>query len=365
MNRNIVYIDEAGNTGSRLIDVQLFLSMVCIGLPINNLANVSLFLDELKLRENIKILHAKNLRSWRRSRIAKELLEKLMEEQMSFFISINEKKYVISTFIENDFFDPVFNDNCDNSWTHPEGKRDRADLIFQNLSDDALNDCAHLFHKGDRGEQALILVRDCLEGTYLYEYLQGLRINELEEMIKEQNCNPSSYSDKKGVLMSPNFFSMLGLLSKIEYHYREAINEEVEIIFDSSPQFDSSFITFFSLLKNATPTYIYNSNLSIPNVYGYTHLNRFKCLKSSDEPLLQITDVIVTSINDLFQKIAREKEILELEDSERFLLWFIYQHWQNFDNRFCDYVVSTGVLKKFWDTLVKNAHSDRLLESQS
>ena len=357
MSGNIVYIDEAGNTGSRLIDDQPFLTMVCIGLPMNNLANVTAFLDDLKKKEKIQILHAKNLRGWRRPRIAKELLEMLMEKQMNFFIGINEKKYVIATFIEDDFFDPVFNSNCDNSWTHPDGKRDRADLIFQHLSDEAFKECAYFFHKGERADEALVLVQNCLAGTYLQEHLKGLRINELEEIIKDQNCNSTNYTEKKGVLKSPNFFSMLGLLSKIEYHYREGINEDVEVIFDSSPQFDNSFITFFSLLKNATPTYVYNSNLSIPNVYGYTHLNRFRCLKSSDEPMLQITDVIVTSINDLVRKIAREKELQELEDSERFLLWFIYQQWHKFDNRFCDYVVSTEVLKKIWDTLVKNAPS--------
>ncbi len=355
MSKHIVFIDEAGNTGSRLIDEQPFLSMIGIGLPVDHIQNVLDYLDKLKSREKITRLHAKNLRDWRRHRLARELLEILMEEEMSLFVGICEKKYVISTFIEDDFFDPVFNDKCDNSWTHPNGKRERANIIFQCLSDEASNICAHLFHKGENGEEAYKLVLKCLKDTYLYDYLDGLRIAELEELIRELNCNLTEHSRKKGVLKSPNFFTMLGLLSKIEYHYRESINEEVGIVFDSSPQYDSSFITFFSLLKNAKSTLIYNSNLTIPNVYGYTHLKEFRCVSSESEPMLQIADVVITSINDLMRKLVDVNKPPLLEDSERFILWLIYQHWQEFNNRFCDYVMSNAQMKKIFDSLIKNA----------
>jgi len=354
MSKHIVFIDEAGNTGSRLIDEQPFLSMIGIGLPVDNLQSVLTYLDKLKSREKITRLHAKKLCHWRRHKLARELLEMLMEEELSLFISICEKKYVIATFIENDFFDPVYNDKCDNSWTHPNGKSERANLIFQCLSDEVSNACAHFFHKGENGKEAYKLVLNCLKDTYLYDHLVGLRISELEEIIKEINSNPTEQSRRKGVSKSPNLFAMLGLLSKIEYYYREAINEEVGIVFDSSPQYDSSFLTFFSLLKNAKPSLMYNDK-AIPQVFGYTHLKELKCVSSESEPMLQIADVVITSINDLMRKLVSAKKPISLEDSERFILWLIYQHWQKFDNRFCDYVVSTAHMKKIWDTLVENA----------
>jgi len=261
---------------------------------------------------------------------------------------------VIATYVDDDFLDPAFNDRCDNSWTHPTGKRDRADLIFQCLSDEAGDACGHFFHKGEDGTKAFGLVLECLKGTPLFEPMAGLRIDELESLIKDLNCNPTEHSLKRGVLKSPNFFTMLGLLGKIEYHYREVINAEAEVVFDSSPQYDSSFTAFFSLMKKAKPT-VLDFGKEIPQVFGYTHLKEFRCESSEANPILQIADVVITSINDLMHKLSLASAPPVLEDSERFLLWMIFQHWQQFDNRFCDYVMSNQQHRRIWETLVTNA----------
>jgi len=353
-DKHKIFIDEAGNTGSRLIDSQPFLSMVAIGLPENRLTHIISALEAMRKRERIAgELHAKSLRDWRRTRIARELLEVLMKEEMSLFLGICEKHFVISTFIDDDFLDPAYNDKCDNSFTWPFGKRERASLIHSKLSEEAAQACSNFFQKGEGAESALALVIECLKGTPLHELMLGVKINELEETIRDLNCNPTEHSMKRGVLKSPNFFTIMGMFSKIEYHYRFGLVADAEIIFDSSPQYDSSFISFFDLLKKANPS-ILGIGREIPHIFGYESVKQLKCESSSSEPILQIADVIATSINDLMTKLAASPEPPYLVDDEIFLIWLIFQHWHEFDDRFCDYVMSDFMFKRMWGTIVAN-----------
>jgi len=97
-----------------------------------------------------------------------------------------------------------------------------------------------------------------------------------------------------GVMNSPNFFSFHDLMNKIEVFYGQR-NETVELIFDSSPQFNRSYELAFERMKHGRPS-IYEFPGKIPLVVGYQYIERFKTGDSAHSSLLQCSDIVSSAI---------------------------------------------------------------------
>ena len=354
-------MDESGNTGSDLLNLkQPIFTFVGIGINHENMVEILNEIEEIKRNHNIDVnrqLHAKKINEKTRNLISKEIVDVLIKNNFSLFFSIAEKKFVIATYIDSEFFDPAYNEKCDNTWTYPsEEMNKRANFFYSHLSDETLYVCGKVFQDGSNIKEAYDLVKADIHGkSYdidLYNILQGVEshLNEIAEIIKSQNSSENVLGASAGVLQSPNFFSFCGLINKIEQYYTTIGNNETELIFDSSRQFNRAFINIFEKYKNAEKT-ILQFEEKFPLVFGYESLNRFRYEKSQNSIFLQLSDLIATSLKNVVQKIYFDDGTAQYNDFEAFMLYLSMSHYREFGNIFCDFVISDDLISKLLRTM--------------
>jgi hypothetical protein len=351
MERALVFMDESGNTGSKYSDLaQPVFTFGAIAVDEEMLNDAENRFVSIKKNHNYSvesIIHATRLSDRNREKLTRAVLSIIFEQGLWPFAVISEKRFVIAAFIEDDFFDPVYNSSCDNSWTHPEGKRERANIIYECLTNETYKACCETFNTGEKIRYAYESISHDLEINsiknqqchFLSEKLKGAedQLNQLAEIISTLNSNKAKLDRPAGVVKSPNFFSFLGMLQMLENHYIGTGDRMVDIIFESSRQFDQSFEEFFGRLKNARKSVLYFKN-KLPMHFGFEALENFITASPKNCILLQAVDLVTTSINKLMIKILNGQTILN--DFEIYLLFTILHISDQFERRFFDFVAS-------------------------
>ena len=72
---------------------------------------------------------------------------------------------------------------------------------------------------------------------------------------------------------------------------------------------------------------------------------------SQNSVFLQLADLIATSVKDVIQKIYWDTGDKHYSEFESFILFFIHEGWQRFDDQFFDFIMSTSLTKKMVTTL--------------
>jgi len=259
------------------------------------------------------------------------------------------------TYIESDFFDPVFNDKCDNSWTYPLDDRvENANFLFKHLSEESLRACGKFFSTGEDIKKAYkLILRDIKDKKYklpLWEILHGAEphLDELEKITKQV------LSDQK-TIHAPNFFTYTGLINKIEHYYSNVKKRKCNLIFDSSKEFNLAFLNAFNTMRKAKRTALLFPQRRIPLIAGYKAVLSFKAESSKDNIFIQCADLLASGINRVMTKILIYGENAPLSDAELFILVLVFFHWKDFDDVFCDYVCSGELLFRMYQTLSRNS----------
>lgn len=365
MARFTVYVDESGNSGSNFLDhEQPIFTLVGLGIDHEKMVPILLKVEKLKKDYGInsnQTLHAKNLRKFRRINLASELLNLSLDYTLGLFLIIVEKQFTIATYIDNEFLEPGFNDKCDDRWIHPlSGKNERANFFYNNLSQEAFEVCGRAFKTGEDFRKAYELIRrDIKEKSFkndLYNTLEGVEPNlsKLSNVIASINSKNEKIYSVSGVAKSPNLSSFISLLNKIELYYSLFEGSEVELVFDSSRQYDKAFEFWFNGLRDAKKNSI-NFTGRLPIRFGYDYLKKFRTESSTNSVFLQMTDILATSIKDVVQKILKDDGREKYSEAEYNLLFFINQHLLSFEGQFCTYIVPDKLLEKFAKTQMDTA----------
>ena len=103
------------------------------------------------------------------------------------------------------------------------------------------------------------------------------------------------------------YHPIISLFSSIEYIARLGGLENVELVFDSSRQYDSAFQEIFEAFRDADPgvTNFPNGNQMF---YGFEGLKDFRAANSKDEALIQAADLLVTSVYRYAMNVFTGKE---------------------------------------------------------
>ena len=352
MTKHTVYMDESGNTGANFLDeTQPILVLIAMGVPHGSMTNILLRLDEVKNEYGYSVdhaIHAKNIDKRIRASLCQEVLNLLIEHDFSLFVSVSDKKYVLATLVYDNFFDPVYNDHCDATWTHPSPLKPlRAEFIYNCLSDDAWQACGQAFRNGDHMQEAYDLVLDDIKNKTcdidLYPILQGAKvhINKLATTIASSAKADPNIGAPAGVSNSPNFIAFCGLTNKIEQYY-SALGHRVTITFDHSRQFTGSFSHIFKHLRDAKSIQ-FEMPGEIPLQLGYDSLNRFDADRSRQNSFLQLSDLVATSLMDCLLRAYRG-DALSLD--EALLLFFLMEYRDNFRERYSDFLVSSSFVRR-------------------
>ncbi len=313
MQSSKVFIDESGNTGDDLLNLdQPIFALVGVGVDAKAERKVKSAIVNLRKKYCIakgQELKGQRLLRGRKKWLIKDLADAIFQSDGMVFLVLVEKRFNVCSFIVDDLFDPAYNDNCDNSWTHfrPE-KIQIAEIFYDHLSGETLRLAAQFLRSGqgitELFERLLHELRSVNYSIPLAQTVSGVRshLEHLSAVVASISGANQDIEVASGVMNSPNYFSFFDLMNKAEFFYSQR-RARARLIFDSARQFDESFAAAFRRLKRARRAVLYERPGSIPFILGYRAIRDFTTASSNRTPLLQCGDLLATGIAQTVKKI--------------------------------------------------------------
>jgi hypothetical protein len=244
-----------------------------------------------------------------------EALNVAFENECYIFLTSLEKKFMIAGKAVEDLFDPLYNNKTTDKWTHPiQIKKDIADHFFNHLSAETMRIMGEAFQIGEYSK-ILISYNSIKEELKvipfqipLLELLEGVEEN-LEELSKDKLNSEIGFRDdsgaRPGVLNSPNYTTFFGLLNTLEGFFRQSLfsENEITLIFDSAAQYDKAFSYIFETIAKSGPSKLFlNERTTL--YFGFKKIKKFDVANSASNVFLQLADLVASTINQLFRKVA-------------------------------------------------------------
>ena len=287
-----------------------------------------------------------------------DILNIILERNYIPFFTILEKKYMVCCRIIEDFFDPMYNSNTDNSWTHPSSlKTEIADFLHETLLDETIKLSSVAVQKGSlehvssafgcicrdiKGKQFKLDIQTIISGALPHlESLSKSKIDAEEDFKRK-------FSQASGVLHSPNLTTYFEMINRIENFYRGSQHGTATVVFDSAQQFDLAFANLFTLISKSDANKELRLEGKTPIMFGFKHLTSFKAEDSKQNVFLQFADTIASSINALFNKIAASDSSTKFSEFESTLIALIYKLTEM---GYGDWIISAKVKKQFGNAI--------------
>jgi hypothetical protein len=368
MGNYVVFIDESGNAGANLIDKeQPFFTLVGMSFSPHEMEAIEKELIELEkysgLPEGTEIKGSGAIKGDFADYVMPSI-DILLSKSSSIFWSVIERRFMIAGIIVDNLYDYVYNDAVSKEWTFPTKKRqDLANHFYNFLSEESLTLAASALVKGDANEtrQLIALINKDLEN---HRVLDGFDViaalsgatSHVDEMcsviasVTSRDRNDPLRSGK-GTVSSPNFTAFFEMLNRIEDYYRGEADVSVELVFDSSSQYDAAFAHLHQLLVNSEP-----GELRFPGrppiLGGFRCIKSFQPADSKTHPLLKSADLFAAGVRMVFELFANQSPPPEINKSLTYFLGFIVT---NLDTPLYNYVVSDAIWKKIFPTAKKYA----------
>jgi hypothetical protein len=370
MNKqHIVFFDESGSAGANYLDDQPIFTFAAIGLEQSVLKTVEDKFRSLKIERGFKpeqeLKGAKIITNRNHVLIKKTVEMLLLEGGAYFFVNVIERRYAMSIFIVESFFDPFYNKLFDNTWTYPLPIKEKlANHFYEHMTADTVKLVAQALIRGEEeGFSQLLssLIADLRNHRYLGNFdvirgLEGVRssLGELAKVTQQvyEAETSSPLRHQKGTIMSPNMSSFVALIMRIEHHYSSIPNQKVNLVFYSSKHFDQSFEDIFKLYKNAESTRIAFPGKT-PLILGFTSISDFVVETTLNYPLLECADYIATGYRSVFELALSSAQPSKVNDTLTLFLGLATNVIKT--PSFLNFVVSDNLVKRLGATLLKYA----------
>ena len=313
------YVDESGNSGKNLIDIkQPFFSLGCVILDDSKLDDVKKYLDNIpnSFRDEKGEIKGNNIACYDQSlalQIISEFIPQIVE---IFFFSVLEKRFMIAGQIVEIFFDYVYNDKTDASWTYKsETKIKLANFFYDTLSNETLEDIHSAFLSAD-SEQIQKIFRQIIkeiEGVdYDFDLVSTMlgaerHIESLAKSLSSVNAkNTIAKGVPKNTINTPNVTTFFELIGRIE-KFLEYKNLEGKLVFDNSEQFNKVYNELIAKMIKAPRKRV---PISAQEYFqaGFRYLIDYEVKESKDSLGLQLTDLLTSIINHVFSKIIFKQD---------------------------------------------------------
>lgn len=300
------YIDEAGNTGDNLLDLQqpLFV-LAAVSIPVDKLSRAENVREAhfiaVKEKEEVEIKATKWYKAPKKQLAMTLLLQELQVLGAKFHLVVTEKRYMIVGWAVNTFFDYANVGSDDTSFVNDGYKRRAtADHYDQNCTDEELAVVGQALRNPTREgylhaidilrrrapEQSSVNILNCAERN-------------VDELLSVETNHDELFGDS--VFHTPNLTSLHALGNMIAQMCKED-DSQTSFIFDDCSLCNKAFLELYKIDSNV------KEDFSIPTIPDhFTWKDRvlsFKTANSKSEPLLQTADVLATCSDKLLQKVA-------------------------------------------------------------
>lgn len=308
MKRYKTYIDEAGNTGDNLLDLKQPLFVLgAVSIPMEKHTQAELVREAhflaVKEKEETEIKATKWYKAPKKREAIKLMLDELEKLGAEYHIVVVEKRFMISGWAVNTFFDYYNVGSDDMSFVNDAEKRKFvADHYEQNCPDEDLTVIGKALREPTREsyQSAIDALRRNAPEQSSKEILDCAERN--VDRLLEVETEPNEMF-AENVFHSPNLtgFATLGnLVAKM------CLDEQGEtaLIFDDCNLCNEAFPKLFDIFKNV------EEDIQIPGLpLIYTWKNRILSVQkglSHAQPLLQAADVLATSTDKVLQKCRED-----------------------------------------------------------
>lgn len=323
MKRYVTYIDEAGNTGDNLLDLQQ---------PMFVLAAVSVPIERMKEAEKLRLTHFLAVKEkeeteikatkWYKAPKKQQAMTLLLQEMQTigaqYHLVVVEKRFMIAGWAVNTFFDYANVGSDDMSFVNDGDKRKAvADYYEQHCTD-----------------EEMMIVGDALRHPSREAYLQAIDV--LLHHAPDQSCidiltcavknvddllaveTKSDDMFNGSVFHAPNLTALAALGNMIAFMCKEE-NAQTSFVYDDCSLCNSAYHELYKIYSRI------EKDFSVPTMPDhYTWKDRVLGLstaKSQEQPLLQIADILATCTDKMMQKVG--KGVVDFSAFERSLLMLL------------------------------------------
>jgi hypothetical protein len=369
-DKHLVFIDESGSAGSNLLDNQPVFAIVGIAVREKMVQPITDAIGELKnqfgVDSKLEIKGAELIRS-KGNALMRQISELVLAEGLPIVAVVVERRFMITALLVDDFFDPVYNDRVGNEWTYPTPIKSRlANHFFNHLSNNTINLVGRALTSGNQNaiEQVISSVeRDLdafriLDGLDIVATIQGAKnhVESLSQVIQAITRRRSNLPIRtaKGTIKSPNVPAFFDLIMRVEFLYESIPNVDVELIFDSSSQFNQSFSDLVTAGITSGPTKLIFPDY-IPLTFGFQSVKSFSIASSDSSPLLQLADFYATGIRRTFDLCLLQNQPDTLNAAGQFYLGFIANILLS---DLYNFIISDRLTSRLWMTFQKYVQTE-------
>lgn len=300
------YIDEAGNTGDNLLDLnQPLFVLGAVSIPMEKLTKAEQVREAhflaVKEKEEAEIKATKWYKAPKKQQAMTLLLQELQTLGAQLHLVMIEKRFMIAGWAVNTFFDYANVGSKDMSFVNDGNKRrSTADYYEQNCTDEELSIVGQALRKPTK-EGYLCAIEILIHKAPEQSSVDILRCAErnVDELLVEETRPDDMFGDK--VLHTPNLTSLHTLGNMVACMCKEE-NAQTSFVFDDCCLCNKAFLELYKVDSNI------ERDFSIPSIPDhFTWKDRvvsFGTANSKTEPLLQTADVLATCSDKLLQKVA-------------------------------------------------------------
>jgi hypothetical protein len=142
----ITFIDESGNTGEDLNSTdQKYFALGAVTIPVAAIEACStafeVAFDTAREKEETEIKATKWVKSPKKRKAMRSILECVRDHGASFSLVLIEKRFMISALVVDDFMDSAYNDTEDYTWvSDSEEKKTGAEYFYEHLPDEVVRE---------------------------------------------------------------------------------------------------------------------------------------------------------------------------------------------------------------------------------
>lgn len=324
MKQFTTYIDEAGNTGDNLIDHQQpFYVMAAVSVPDDKKTVMELILHEkfesVREIEEKEIKGTKWVKATNKQPALKNIIYDLLDNGGDIHIAIVEKRFMIAGMAVNTFFDYASNHSQNQSWMcSPQKSIDAANHYYHECTDDELIKIGKTLRRPTfegYSEAVAILKARALnrERIEMLSYTES-NLKEIYDFESEPN---DLFNDS--VFHSPNLTSFHCVGNMLARMCRDS-QRITSLVFDDCALCNDAYKKTFEMFSKADRDVEWpNGKEVLTWKYSITGL---QTAKSDVVTLIQIADVVASSVEKVMQKISRNAR--DFNDYEKFILAHLF-----------------------------------------
>lgn len=324
MKKFITYVDEAGNTGDNLIDSkQPFFVIAAVSVPEDKIDEVEKLrkeqFDSVREKEEVEIKGTRWAKATNKQPALRNIIYSLLEKGGDIHISIVEKRYMIVGWAINTFFDYVTNHSTDNSWMcSPAQCIALANEYYNSCSDEDLNIVGYSLRKPAMSgyEQIIDILKRYTtdpQACRMLEYTKQ-HLSEIYDFETEPNREFI-----EPVFHSANLTSFQSLGNILARTCRDNCRQ-LSLIFDDCALCNEAFDKVFEFFTGL------DRDLELPNnnelLTWKGRILGFNVAKSEVETLIQIADIVASSVEKVLQKVS--KGTSSYSEYEKFVLAHLF-----------------------------------------